>query len=338
MKILVTGAAGFVGYHVSERLLARGDTVVGFDNVNDYYDPGLKEARLERLRRSPGFTFVRADLADRAAVDRVFAGHRFDVVVNLAAQAGVRYSMENPGAYVQTNLVGFGHVLEACRHHEVGHLVFASTSSVYGANTAYPLRESQTTSHPVSLYAATKKANEAMAHSYASLYGLSCSGLRFFSVYGPWGRPDMALFLFTEAILAGEPIRVFNNGDMVRDFTYVDDIVTGVVGIVDRPAEPDPSWTGDDPDPGSSFAPYRIYNIGNGTPVPLMAFIEALEESLGKTATKEFLPMQPGDVRGTHASVDRLAERVDFRPGTDYREGVRRFVEWYLGYYRSDGA
>ena len=333
MKILVTGAAGFIGSHVSHRLLDRGDEVVGIDNLNDYYEVSLKEARLDRLRPRPGFDFVKADLADRKAMEGLFGDHRFDAVLNMAAQAGVRYSVENPHAYTEANLVGFTNLLEACRHQEVGHLVFASSSSVYGANTRYPFSEQHNVDHPVSFYAATKKANEVMAHSYASLYGLPVSGLRFFTVYGPWGRPDMAIFKFTKSILAGEPIDVYNNGEMMRDFTFIDDIVTGVVGVIDRPAEADPSWSGDAPNPATSFAPYRNFNIGNGQPVQLMAFIEAIEKALGRKAEKNFLPMQLGDVRGTHADVDRLHDLMGFRPETDYRVGVKAFVDWYLEYY-----
>ncbi|HLR46302.1 MAG TPA: NAD-dependent epimerase, partial [Deinococcales bacterium] len=299
-RVLVTGAAGFIGYHVAERLLARGDHVTGFDNVNDYYEVELKEARLRQLEDRDGFTFVRADLADRQAVEDVFAGGRFDAVVHLAAQAGVRYSLENPHAYADSNLSGFLNVLEACRHYGTGHLVYASSSSVYGANTRLPFSVSDVVDHPVSLYAATKKANELMAHAYSSLYGIPVTGLRFFTVYGPWGRPDMAPFLFIRAILEGRELQVFNHGDMMRDFTYIDDIVSGVVATIDRPAEPDPGWTGEQPDPATSYAPYRLYNIGNSEPVKLLDFIGMFERKLGVEAKKKMLPMQPGDVHATY--------------------------------------
>ena len=334
MKILITGAAGFIGHFLALRLLARGDSVVGVDNLNNYYDVTLKQARLDRLTPHPAFSFIKADIADRGAMTTLFAAHQFDCVVNLAAQAGVRYSIENPHAYIEANIVGFLNILEGCRHHKVANLVFASSSSVYGANTALPFAESHTVDHPVALYAATKKANELMAHSYANLYGLPCTGLRFFTVYGPWGRPDMALFLFAKAILADEPINVFNNGDMVRDFTYVDDIVEGVLRLVDQPATPEPSWSGDAPNPATSFAPYRLYNIGNSEPVPLMRYIHALETALDKKAVMNMLPMQAGDVRATAADVSRLSEAVGFRPNTTVEVGVARFVDWYRGYYK----
>jgi UDP-glucuronate 4-epimerase len=334
MRILVTGTAGFIGYHVAERLLARGDEVVGLDIVNDYYDVGLKEARLARLASHPGYRHERVDLADAAAVARVFAEARPARVIHLAAQAGVRYSLTHPGAYVQSNLVGFANVLEGCRHHGVGHLTYASSSSVYGANTAMPFSTHQTVDHPLSLYAASKKANEAMAHTYAHLYGLPTTGLRFFTVYGPWGRPDMAMFIFTKAILAGEPIDVFNHGRMRRDFTYVDDVVEGVVRVSDRPAAANPAWRADAPDPASSRAPWRIYNIGNHTPVELMHLIGLLERELGREATKNYLPMQPGDVPATFADVADLTRDVGFTPATPIEEGVRRFVAWYRDYYR----
>lgn len=333
MKILITGAAGFIGHFLALRLLARGDTVVGVDNLNNYYDVTLKQARLAKLTMHPAFTFVKADIADRAAMQALFAAHQFDCVVNLAAQAGVRYSIDNPHAYIEANIVGFLNILEGCRHNKVANLVFASSSSVYGANTALPFAESHTVDHPMALYAATKKANELMAHSYANLYGLPCTGLRFFTVYGPWGRPDMALFLFTKSILANEPINVFNNGDMVRDFTYVDDIVEGVLRLVDQPATPDPAWSGDAPNPATSFAPYRLYNIGNSEPVPLMRYIHALESALGKKAVMNMLPMQAGDVRATAADVSRLSEAVGFRPQTKVEEGIAKFVAWYREYY-----
>lgn len=336
MKHLVTGAAGFIGYHVSEALLARGDEVVGFDNVNPYYDPTLKEARLARLARHPGFRLVRGELADRAAVEALFAAERFPRVIHLAAQAGVRYSVTHPHAYVESNVTGFLHVLEGARHHGAEHLTFASTSSVYGLNTAMPFTPHRGADHPVSLYAATKKANELMAHSYAHLYGLPCTGLRFFTVYGPWGRPDMALFLFTRAILEGRPIEVFNHGKMRRDFTYVDDIVQGVVRISDRPAAAAPGWSGDAPDPATSSAPYRLYNIGNNEPTELMAMIEALERSLGRRAEKVMVPMQMGDVPATYADVDDLVRDAGFHPGTPIEVGVQRFVDWYREFYGVD--
>ena len=334
MRILVTGAAGFIGFHVARRLLERGDTVVGLDNLNAYYDVSLKQARLALLRDAPRFEFARAELADRGAMERVFASGRFDAVVHLAAQAGVRYSVENPHAYVESNLVGFMNVLEGARHHATGHLVYASTSSIYGLNAALPFAEEQNTDHPVSLYAATKKANEAMAHSYAHLYGVPCTGLRFFTVYGPWGRPDMALFKFTRGILAGEPIPVFNQGKMVRDFTYVDDIVEGVVRVTDRAPAPDPAWDAKQPSAATSSAPWRVFNIGNHQRVELMRYIEALEKAVGLKARLELLPMQAGDVQATEADTSALERLTGFRPRTPVEQGVRRFVEWYRGYYR----
>ncbi|WP_337169682.1 NAD-dependent epimerase [Gemmatimonas aurantiaca] len=333
-RILVTGAAGFIGYHTSERLLARGDEVVGLDNVNDYYDPTLKEARLARLARHPGFRMMRLELGDRDGVERVFREERFDRVIHLAAQAGVRYSLTNPHAYIDSNLVGFLHILEGCRHHGVQHLTYASSSSVYGANTAMPFSVHQNVDHPVSLYAATKKANELMAHTYSHLYGLPTTGLRFFTVYGPWGRPDMALFLFTKAILEGQPIDVFNHGKMQRDFTYVDDIVEGVIRTSDHIAAPNPDWDSDHPDPATSKAPYRIYNIGNNNPVELMHLIATLEQALGRTAEKRMLPIQPGDVPATYADVDALVQDVGFAPRTSIETGVANFVAWYRDYYR----
>ena len=332
MKIMVTGAAGFIGSHVARRLLERKWEVIGLDNSNAYYDVRLKEARLARLRQSGNFSFVKAGVEDSPALQRVFAQARPVRVVHLAAQAGVRYSIEHPQAYVSSNLVGFANMLEVCRHSRVGHLVFASTSSVYGASRMIPFSEHGVTDHPVSFYAATKKANEAMAHSYAHLYRLPCTGLRFFTVYGPWGRPDMALFKFTEAILAGRPIQVFNNGNMVRDFTYVDDIVEGIVKVLDQPAEPDPNWNAKAPDPASSSAPYRIYNIGNSTPVNLMRYIEVLETCLGKKAIVDFQPMQPGDVPETYADTAALEKAVGYKPDTPIEVGVKRFVDWYLEY------
>jgi UDP-glucuronate 4-epimerase len=331
--ILVTGAAGFIGSHVAQVLLERGDLVLGLDNLNSYYDVRLKEARLDRLRRHEGFELTQLDVADREGMAALFRDRGIDRVVHLAAQAGVRYSLVNPHAYVDSNLAGFMNILEGCRHAGVKHLVYASSSSVYGANTRLPFSEHDNIDHPVSLYAATKKANELMAHSYASLFGLPATGLRFFTVYGPWGRPDMALFLFTRGILADEPIDIFNNGQMIRDFTYIDDIVEGVVRVLDTPATPDPSWNGDDPDPACSFAPYRIFNIGNNRPVPLMTYIETLERALGKTARKNFLPMQQGDVPSTMADVSALEEAVGFRPRTTVEEGIARFVAWYRQYY-----
>lgn len=334
MKILITGAAGFIGHFLALRLLARGDIVVGVDNLNDYYDVTLKQARLAKLMSHERFTFIKADIADRKLMELLFTAHQFDVVVNLAAQAGVRYSITNPHAYIEANIVGFLNVLEGCRHSKVKNLLFASSSSVYGANTALPFAESNTVDHPVALYAATKKSNELMAHSYASLYSLPCTGLRFFTVYGPWGRPDMALYLFTKSILEGKPIDVFNNGNMVRDFTYVDDIVEGVLRLVDRPATPDASWSGDAPNPATSYAPYRLYNIGNSEPVQLMRYIRAIEAALGKKASMSMLPMQAGDVRATAADVSRLANDTAFRPKTSVEDGVARFVEWYRAYYK----
>lgn len=332
-RFLVTGAAGFIGYHLAERLLARGGEVVGLDNVNDYYDVSLKEARLARLACHGAFRFERVDLADSAELTRAFDEARPQVVVNLAAQAGVRYSLTNPHAYVDSNLVGFVNVLEACRHHGVEHLVYASSSSVYGANTATPFSVHDNVDHPLSLYAASKKANELMAHTYSHLYRLPTTGLRFFTVYGPWGRPDMAMFLFTKAILEGRPIDVFNHGDMQRDFTYIDDIVEGVVRTADKVAAPDPSWSGAHPDPGTSNAPYRLYNIGNNQPVQLMRLIELLEAEIGMEARKNFLPLQPGDVPATFADVEALANDVGFRPRTPLEEGVKRFVAWYREYH-----
>jgi UDP-glucuronate 4-epimerase len=336
LNIFVTGAAGFIGSSLCVRLLERGDAVCGIDNLNDYYEVSLKEARLARLRRYPAFDFSRIDVADRAAMGRLFAHRRFDAVAHLAAQAGVRYSIENPFAYIDSNLVGFGNVLEGVRQSGAGHLVFASSSSVYGANARLPFSEHANTDHPLSLYGATKKANELMAHSYAHLYGIPSTGLRFFTVYGPWGRPDMALFKFTKGILEGSPITVFNGGNMVRDFTYVDDIVEGVVRVIDRPAAPDPAWAGDNPDPATSHAPYRIFNIGNNQPVQLMRYIDVLERCLGRKAVIQMLPMQPGDVPATMADVSNLEQAVGFRPRTTVEEGVAKFVAWYRDYYGGD--
>lgn len=334
MKILVTGSAGFIGSTLALRLLERGDEVVGFDNLNDYYDVNLKRARLARLQVYPGFTEVRASLEDQTLLTNTFVHHQPQRVVNLAAQAGVRYSIQNPRAYVDSNLVGFVNVLEACRHYGVEHLVYASTSSVYGANTRMPFSVHDNVDHPLSLYAATKKANELMAHTYSHLYGLPTTGLRFFTVYGPWGRPDMALFLFTRAILAGEPIDVFNYGHHRRDFTYIDDIVEGVIRVLDRVATPNPDWSSDAPDPATSRAPYRLYNIGSHRPVELMRYIEVLEDCLGRKAIRNLLPMQPGDVPDTYADVEALVRDVGYQPATPIEVGVARFVDWYREYYR----
>jgi UDP-glucuronate 4-epimerase len=333
MKILVTGAAGFIGYHTARALLARGDTVVGVDNLNTYYDVRLKLARLAQLEGRPGFRFVRLDLEDRAATAALFAAERFDRVVHLAAQAGVRYSFENPYAYIDANIQGFLNILEGCRHSHVGHCVFASSSSVYGANTAMPFSVHQNVDHPLSLYAATKKANELMAHTYAHIYRLPMTGLRFFTVYGPWGRPDMSMFIFTSKIMKGEPIDVFNNGQHMRDFTYVDDIVEGVVRTLDQPAAPDPNWSSDAPDAATSSAPYRLYNIGNNDPVELMAFIGYIEKAVGRTAIKNYLPLQPGDVPRTYADIEALQAAVGFTPRTPIDVGVSRFVAWYRDHY-----
>src|SRR5438552_14620590 len=334
MKVLVTGAAGFIGSTLAHRLLDRGDQVVSIDKSNDYYDVRLEQAILELLRARSGFLFQKLDIVEREPMGELFAAGKFGAVVHLAAQAGVRYSIENPSAYIDANLVGFMHVLEGCRHAKVGHLVFASSSSVYGANTRLPFSEHDNVDHPVSLYAATKKANELMAHSYAHLYGLPCTGLRFFTVYGPWGRPDMALFKFTRGILAGEPLPVFNRGQMVRDFTYIDDIVEGVVRVVDRPAEPDPTWSGERPDSARSSAPWRIYNIGNNPPTHSMRYIEVLEKCLGKKAIIDLQPIQPGDVPSTYADTTELEAATGFKPATTVEPGVRRFVDWYREYYK----
>ncbi|QJD29502.1 NAD-dependent epimerase [Methylococcus geothermalis] len=333
MKVLVTGTAGFIGSHLAHKLLDRGDEIIGIDNLNDYYDVGLKEARLARLQARPGFTEVRIALEERGRLFETFARHRPERVVNLAAQAGVRYSLENPHAYIDANLVGFCNILEACRHHAVEHLVYASSSSVYGANTAMPFSVHHNVDHPVSLYAATKKANELMAHTYSHLFGLPTTGLRFFTVYGPWGRPDMALFKFTRSILAGQPIEVYNYGHHRRDFTYIDDIVEGVVLTLDKIAAPNPQWRGDEPDPGTSRAPYRLYNIGNNEPVELLRFIGVLEACLGRKAQMNLLPMQDGDVPDTYADVDDLMRDTGYRPGTPIETGIARFVEWYRDYY-----
>jgi UDP-glucuronate 4-epimerase len=333
MHVLVTGVAGFIGHHLALRLLARGDSVVGIDNLNDYYDVKLKENRLKRFPANVKFSFRKLDITDRAGVHTLFEEQKFDAVVNLAAQAGVRYSIANPHAYIDANIVGFINLIEGARHTGVKHFVFASSSSVYGANTRLPLSEDDNVDHPLSLYAATKKANELMAHSYANLFQLPCTGLRFFTVYGPWGRPDMALFKFTKAILADEPIQVFNHGNMVRDFTYIDDIIEGVVRVIDATATPDPSWSGDKPNPAISYAPYRIFNIGNNNPVQLMRYINALEDCLGKKAKMDMLPMQRGDVPATAADISRLQDAVDFRPKTEIETGIAKFVDWYRSYY-----
>jgi UDP-glucuronate 4-epimerase len=334
MKVLVTGAAGFIGFHTAQLLLDRGDEVVGLDNLNDYYDVSLKQARLDQLLNHPHFRFVKMDLADRVGIAELFTREKFQRVVHLAAQAGVRYSIQNPLAYIDSNVVGFATVLEGCRHNSVEHLVYASTSSVYGANTHMPFAVTQNVDHPLSFYAATKKANELMAHTYAHLYQLPVTGLRFFTVYGPWGRPDMALFLFTRNILAGKPIDVFNYGNHRRDFTYVADIADGVVRAVDRLAQPNPHWDGNHPDPSSSSAPYRLYNIGNSAPVELMTYIHTLEQCLGKQAELNLLPLQPGDVPDTFADVAALVRDVGYQPNTPVAEGIRHFVDWYVSYYR----
>ncbi len=334
MKVLVTGAAGFIGMGVAMRLLKRGDEVVGLDNLNDYYEVSLKESRLAQLLPQSGFRFVRMDLADRVGIEALFAEHRFDRVVHLAAQAGVRYSLQNPHAYVDSNIVGFLNILEGCRHHGVAHLVYASSSSVYGGNTKMPFAESDAVDHPVSLYAATKKANELMAHTYSHLYRLPTTGLRFFTVYGPWGRPDMALFLFTKAILEGRAIDVYNHGQMQRDFTYIDDVVEGVVRVLDRVASPDPGYDAGAPNSATSHAPYRVFNIGNRDPVPLLDFIGCIERAIGRTAEKRLLPLQDGDVLATFADADALGAWVGFLPATPVERGVRNFVDWYRGYYK----
>jgi UDP-glucuronate 4-epimerase len=334
-NILVTGAAGFIGYHLSSRLLQEGHRVIGVDNINDYYDTRLKNDRLSRLKRHPHFAFHKTDLADRERLAQIFSGAGVDIVVHLAAQAGVRYSLENPQAYVNSNLVGFVNILECCRHHAIKHLVFASSSSVYGANTRMPFSVHHNVDHPVSLYAATKKSNELMAHTYSHLFDLPCTGLRFFTVYGPWGRPDMALFLFTRAILEGTPIEVFNHGRMQRDFTYIDDIVEGIVRVMVKVPVPNPRWSGSSPDPGSSYTRYKIYNIGNNNPVQLSDFISEIEKALNRPAEKRYLPMQPGDVPATYADIDELVKDVGFKPQTPLSEGIAKFIAWYKAYYKS---
>ena len=333
-KVLITGAAGFIGFHLAKRLLARGDEIVGLDNLNEYYDVTLKQARLAQIQAEPKFSFWKLDLADREGMRRLFKEQVPDTVINLAAQAGVRYAEKNPFAYIDSNLVGFAQILECCRHFKTKHLIFASSSSVYGANTRMPFSVHDNVDHPISLYAATKKANELMAHTYSHLYRLPVTGLRFFTVYGPWGRPDMALFLFTKAILNDQPINVFNFGKMRRDFTYIDDIVEGIVRLLDRPPSPNTNWSGERPDPGSSLAPYKIYNIGNNQPIELMRFIEVLETQLGRKAEKNMMPLQPGDVPETYADVEDLVRDVGFKPATPIETGVARFVAWYREYYR----
>jgi len=333
MKLLVTGSAGFIGSALAIRLLDRGDEVIGIDNHNDYYDPALKEARLSRHDNHPNYFHIRMDIGNKKEVESLFKKHQFDVVVNLAAQAGVRYSIENPMSYINTNIVGFTHILEGCRHNNVSHLVYASSSSVYGSNTKMPFSIHDNIDHPLSLYAASKKANELMAHTYSHLYDLPTTGLRFFTVYGPWGRPDMALFKFTKAMLAGEKIQVFNYGKHRRDFTYIDDIVEGVIRVLDKPAIPNPRWNGDTPDPGSSKSPWRVYNIGNNSPVELLDYISAIEETLGLKAVKELMPLQLGDVPDTFADVDDLEREFNYKPSMQVKEGVKNFIKWYKAYY-----
>jgi len=333
MKVLITGAAGFIGSHLCKALLSRGDKVVGIDNLNNYYDPQLKKDRLSQLVSHKAFEFKLLDLVDKTSINQLFKDQVFEAVVNLAAQAGVRYSLENPQAYIEANIVGFTNVLEACRYNKINHLVFASSSSVYGANTTYPFSEQDNVDHPMSLYAASKKANELMAHTYASLYGLSVTGLRFFTVYGPWGRPDMALFRFTKNIIEDKPIEVYNHGEMMRDFTYIDDIIEGILKVLDNPAKANLSWSGDHPDPATSYAPYTIFNIGNNQPIKLLDFIDAIEEALGKTAIKNYMPLQPGDVPKTYADTTKLQKAFNYKPSTDIKVGVRQFVDWYVNYY-----
>lgn len=335
MKVLVTGTAGFIGSTLAKRLLERGDEVIGIDNLNDYYDVNLKQSRLNRLLDQDGFTDIRANIEDQGVMEQVFKKHQPQRVVNLAAQAGVRYSLVNPHSYINSNIMGFMNILEGCRHNGVEHLVYASSSSVYGSNTKMPFSVQDNVDHPLSLYAASKKANELMAHTYSHLYQLPTAGLRFFTVYGPWGRPDMALFMFTQKILAGEPIDVFNYGHHKRDFTYIDDIVEGVVRTLDKVAEPDPQWHGDEPEPSTSQAPYRLYNIGSNSPVDLLRYIEILEDCLGKKAEKNLLPLQPGDVPDTYANVDALVKDVDYKPAMPIEQGIANFVDWYRDYYRA---
>ncbi len=332
-KILITGAAGFIGYHLCSRLMEQGDRIVGIDNINDYYDVNLKLNRLKQIEGKRNFTFIKLDITDREGIHKLFAKEKFDIVVNMAAQAGVRYSLINPYTYIDSNINGFINILEGCRHHEVKHLVYASSSSVYGANTKMPFSVHHNVDHPISLYAATKKANELMAHTYASLFRIPCTGLRFFTVYGPWGRPDMALFIFTKSIVEGKPIEVFNHGKMKRDLTFIDDIVEGVVRVIDKIPESNPKWDGGSPDPATSFAPYKLYNIGNNNPVGLLRFIEVLEDCLGKKAEKRLLPLPAGDVPATYADVDDLIRDVGFKPVTPIEVGIKKFVEWYKIYY-----
>ena len=334
MKILVTGSAGFIGSALTLRLLARGDTIVGIDNHNDYYDPAIKEARLERFINNPNYTHLRVDLTNGKIIEETFTEYKPERVINLAAQAGVRYSIENPLAYINSNIVGFAHILEGCRHNDIEHLVYASTSSVYGANTSMPFSVHQNVDHPLSVYSASKKSNELMAHTYSHLYRLPTTGLRFFTVYGPWGRPDMALFLFTKAILSNEKIKVFNHGQHRRDFTYIDDIVEGIIHTLDNPATHNSDWDSEKPDPGTSDAPWRVYNIGNNKPVELMDYIAALEKALGKKAEKEFLPLQAGDVPETYANVDDLVEQFNYKPNTSIEDGINSFVSWYRDYFK----
>lgn len=333
-SILITGAAGFIGYNLSKKLLSMGYSVIGIDNMNDYYEVSLKEARLAKLINQKEFQFYHADLENKDKIQNVFTDNNIEVVVNLAAQAGVRYSLENPHAYIDSNIVGFMNILEACRHNDIEQLIYASSSSVYGANTSLPFSTSDNIDHPLSLYAATKKANELMAHTYSSLYNIPTTGLRFFTVYGPWGRPDMALFKFTKNIIEGKPIDVYNNGDMMRDFTFVDDIVEAISRLVEKPAKPNPYWSGENPDPSSSYAPYKVYNIGNNSPVNLMDFIEAIEEKVGKKAIKNYMPLQAGDVPATYADVEDLYHNIEFRPETSIKDGVGKFVDWYIDYYK----
>ena len=336
MKVLITGPAGFIGMHLGRKLLDQDHQIIGLDNLNDYYDVQLKKDRLEILNNYDNFTFYEADLADREAVETIFDNENIDVVINLAAQAGVRYSLENPHAYVDSNLVGFVNILEACRNHQVKHLIYASSSSVYGANVKMPFSTEDAVNHPVSLYAATKKSNELMAHTYSHLFNIPTTGLRFFTVYGPMGRPDMAYFSFTKKILAGETIQVFNNGEMMRDFTYIDDIVDGIIRLIDQPPKANPDFDRENPSPSSSYAPYKVYNIGNNQPVKLMDFINTIEKHLGIEAKKEFLPMQPGDVKATYADIDDLTEATGFKPSTTIDQGIKKFVDWYMGYYHKN--
>ncbi|WP_088007063.1 NAD-dependent epimerase [Indiicoccus explosivorum] len=332
-RILVTGVAGFIGSHLSQRLLKEGYRVIGIDNLNDYYEVSLKEARLKLIQNHENFEFKKVALEDKKAMEELFSTYNPEVVINLAAQAGVRYSLENPHAYINANILGFTNILEGSRHHNIEHLIYASSSSVYGANTSLPFSVHDNVDHPMSLYAATKKANELMAHTYSQLYNIPTTGLRFFTVYGPWGRPDMALFMFTKNIIEGKAINVFNNGEMMRDFTFVDDIVESITRLVPKPAQPSPEWSGDSPDPGTSYAPYKIYNIGNNSPVNLMDFIEAIEEKVGKKAIKNYMPLQAGDVPATYADVEDLYRDIDFQPKTDIKEGVGKFIDWYVDYY-----